>query len=62
MQSISPEQNITAVENAILETNKRFDLVGIKAEACQHRSGKKYSFVHSLKISCATNIYVQIRV
>ena len=29
MQSISPEQNITAVENAILETNKRFDLVGI---------------------------------
>ena len=52
MQSISPEQNISAVENAILETNKRFDLVGIKAEACQHRSGKKYSFVH---IDCPPN-------
>ena len=52
MQSISPEQNISAVENAIIETNKRFDLVGIKAEACQHRSGKKYSFVH---IDCPPN-------
>ncbi len=39
MQSISPEQNISAVENAVLETNKRFEVAGINAEACQHRSG-----------------------
>ncbi|MED5271674.1 MAG: hypothetical protein VX613_02155, partial [Candidatus Thermoplasmatota archaeon] len=57
MQSISSEQNLSAVETAVNETNKRFEEAGITAEACQHRSGRKFSFVH---INCPPNHWVSL--
>jgi len=52
MQIISPEQNLTAVNEAVKATNERFSDAGVQAEACQHRSGRKYSFVN---INCPPN-------
>ena len=57
MQSISLEQNISATNAAVDATNKRFEVAGIKAEACQHRSGRKYSFVH---IDCPPNHWISL--
>ena len=57
MQSISFEQNISAVESAVEQINERFELVGIKCEIRKHKAGRKFSFVH---IDCPPNHWVSL--